>query len=78
MEFHKYAREQLPESFIFMSTNGLLLDVEKVKTIVPYVNQQAALAELFRHASMRPMNSGPNTRTWTSAKSAQYWISSAE
>lgn len=39
VEFHKYAREQLPESFIFMSTNGLLLDVEKVKTIVPYVNQ---------------------------------------
>ena len=39
MEFHKYAREQLPESFIFMSTNGLLLDVDKVKEIVPYVNQ---------------------------------------
>ena len=39
VEFHKYAREQLPEAFIFMSTNGLLLDVDKVKAIVPYVNQ---------------------------------------
>ncbi len=39
VEFHKYAREQLPEAFIFMSTNGLLLDVDKVKSIVPYVNQ---------------------------------------
>lgn len=39
VEFHKYAREKLPDSYIFMSTNGLLLDVEKVKAIVPYVNQ---------------------------------------
>lgn len=39
VEFHKYAREQLPNAFIFMSTNGLLLDVEKTKAIVPYVNQ---------------------------------------
>lgn len=39
VEFHKYAREKLPDSYIFMSTNGLLLDVEKVKSIVPYVNQ---------------------------------------
>ena len=39
MEFHKYAREKLPDAFIFMSTNGLLLDVDKVKTIVPYVDQ---------------------------------------
>ncbi len=39
VEFHKYAREKLPEAFIFMSTNGLLLDVEKVKAVVPYVDQ---------------------------------------
>ncbi len=39
VEFHRYARKQLPDCFIFMSTNGLLLNVEKVKAIVPYVNQ---------------------------------------
>lgn len=39
VEFHKYAREQLPDAFIFMSTNGLLLDIDKVKAIVPYVDQ---------------------------------------
>ena len=39
VEFHKYARKQLPDCFIFMSTNGLLLDIDKVKSIIPYVNQ---------------------------------------
>ncbi len=39
VEFHKYCREQLPESFIFLSTNGLLLTIEKVKEIIPYINQ---------------------------------------
>lgn len=39
VDFHKYAREKLPEAFIFMSTNGLILDVDKVKSIIPYVNQ---------------------------------------
>lgn len=39
VEFHKYAREKLPEAFIFMSTNGLLLDMDKVRAIKPYVNQ---------------------------------------
>lgn len=39
VEFHKYCREQLPDCFIFMSTNGLLLDIEKVKQITPYVDQ---------------------------------------
>ena len=39
VEFHKYCREKLPNSFIFMSTNGLLLDIDKVKSIVPYVDQ---------------------------------------
>ncbi len=39
IDFHKYAREKLPESYIFMSTNGLLLTLDKVKQIVPYVNQ---------------------------------------
>lgn len=39
VEFHKYAREKLPKAFIFMSTNGLLLNIEKTKAIVPYVDQ---------------------------------------
>ncbi|WP_026503620.1 radical SAM/SPASM domain-containing protein [Butyrivibrio sp. NC3005] len=39
VEFHKYAREKLPDSFIFMSTNGLMLTLEQVKTIAPYINQ---------------------------------------
>ncbi|MBE5833951.1 radical SAM/SPASM domain-containing protein [Butyrivibrio sp.] len=39
VEFHKYAREKLPESFIFMSTNGLILTLEKVNEIKPYINQ---------------------------------------
>lgn len=39
VEFHKYAREKLPDAFIFMSTNGLLLDIDKVKAIIPYVDQ---------------------------------------
>lgn len=39
VEFHKYCREKLPDCFIFMSTNGLLLDVDKVKAVLPYVDQ---------------------------------------
>ncbi|MDO4188920.1 MAG: SPASM domain-containing protein [Lachnospiraceae bacterium] len=39
VEFHKYAREKLPEAFIFMSTNGLILNIDKVNAIKPYVNQ---------------------------------------
>lgn len=39
LEFHKYCREKLPECFIFLSTNGLLLTVEKVKEIIPYLDQ---------------------------------------
>ena len=39
VEFHEYARKQLPDVFIFMSTNGLLLDIGKVKAIIPYVDQ---------------------------------------
>ena len=39
VEFHKYCREQLPECFIFLSSNGLLLTVDKVKEIIPYVDQ---------------------------------------
>lgn len=39
VEFHKYCRKQLPDSFIFLSTNGLLLDIEKVREIIPYVDQ---------------------------------------
>lgn len=39
VEFHRYCREQLPDCFIFMSTNGLLLDTDKVKAITPYVDQ---------------------------------------
>ena len=39
VDFHKYAREKLPKSFIFMSTNGLILTREKVDEIKPYVDQ---------------------------------------
>ena len=39
VEFHKYAREKLPDSFIFCSTNGLMLTVKKVKELQPYINQ---------------------------------------
>ena len=39
VEFHKYAREKLPDSYIFMSTNGLILDIDKVNQIKPYINQ---------------------------------------
>ncbi len=39
VERHKYAREKLPECYIFMSTNGLLLNLDKVKEIQPYIDQ---------------------------------------
>ena len=39
VEFHKYAREKLPKSFIFMSTNGLILSREKLDEIKPFVDQ---------------------------------------
>ena len=39
VEFHKYCREQLPDSFIFLSTNGILLTIDKVKEVIPYVDQ---------------------------------------
>lgn len=39
VERHQYAREKLPECFIFMSTNGLLLNLDKVREIKPYIDQ---------------------------------------
>lgn len=37
---YKYARKQLPGSFIFMSTNGLDPRIpDGAKSIIPYVNQ---------------------------------------
>lgn len=39
VQFHEYARKKLPNAFIFMSTNGLILDMDKVKSILPYVDQ---------------------------------------
>ncbi len=39
VELHKYAREKLPESFIFMSTNGLILTLDKVREVQPYIDQ---------------------------------------
>ncbi len=39
VEFHKYAREKLPDCFIFMSTNGLLMNIDRLKEIQPYINQ---------------------------------------
>lgn len=39
VEFHKYARQKLPDSFIFMSTNGLILTLDKLNEVKPYINQ---------------------------------------
>lgn len=39
VEKHKYAREKLPKSFIFMSTNGLILTIDKIKQVKPYIDQ---------------------------------------
>lgn len=39
IEFHKYAREKLPDAFIFMSTNGLILKLETVQEVKKYVDQ---------------------------------------
>lgn len=39
VEFHKYCREKLPDCFIFLSSNGLILTVDKVKEVLPYVDQ---------------------------------------
>ncbi len=39
VEFHKYAREKLPDAFIFMSTNGLILTLDTVKEVKKYVDQ---------------------------------------
>ncbi|MBQ9549736.1 MAG: radical SAM protein [Lachnospiraceae bacterium] len=39
VERHKYAREKLKESYIFMSTNGLLLNLDTVKAVQPYIDQ---------------------------------------
>ena len=39
VDFHRYCREQLPDCFIIMSTNGVLMDVEKLREIAPLINQ---------------------------------------
>ena len=39
VEFHKYAREKLPTNFIFCSTNGLILTLDKLKELQPYIDQ---------------------------------------
>ena len=39
VELHKYAREKLPDCYIFMSTNGLILNMEKLKALQPYLDQ---------------------------------------
>lgn len=39
VEFHKYAREKLPDAHIFMSTNGLLMTPEKLDQIAPYIDE---------------------------------------
>lgn len=39
VELHKYAREKLPNSFIFMSTNGLILTLDKIREVQPYIDQ---------------------------------------
>ncbi|MBO6132878.1 MAG: SPASM domain-containing protein [Lachnospiraceae bacterium] len=66
VDFHKYAREKLKDCYIFMSTNGLLLDIDKVDQIVPYVNQliinnysdemklHKNIQEIYLHAKNNP------------------------
>ncbi len=66
VEFHRYAREKLPSAFIFMSTNGLLLNIEKLDAIVPYVDQliinnydeemklHANIKEIYEHVKANP------------------------
>ncbi|MBO4808559.1 MAG: SPASM domain-containing protein [Lachnospiraceae bacterium] len=39
VERHRYAREKLPKSFIFMSTNGLILTLDKIRELQPYLDQ---------------------------------------
>ena len=39
VEMHRYAREKLPDCFIFLSTNGLILKMDLLKQLQPYVNQ---------------------------------------
>ncbi|MCL2254655.1 MAG: radical SAM protein [Lachnospiraceae bacterium] len=39
VDFHRYCREQLPDSYIFLSTNGSLMNIEKLKEIAPFINQ---------------------------------------
>ena len=39
IEWHKFAREQLPDVHIFLSTNGILLNIEKLEEICPLVNE---------------------------------------
>ena len=66
VDFHKYAREKLPDSFIFMSTNGLILTVEKLDALKPYLNQliinnyamdyrlQAGTQKVYDHVKAHP------------------------
>ena len=38
IDFHKYAREKVPKAFINLFTNGSLLNLKKLKDILPYVD----------------------------------------
>jgi hypothetical protein len=39
ISFAKYAREHVPNAFIYMYTNGTLLTLEKFKEIIPYLSK---------------------------------------
>lgn len=39
VEFAKYAREKLPNAFIFATTNGTLLSLDTFKQIIPFLNR---------------------------------------
>ena len=39
VEWHRFAREQLPDVHIFLSTNGILLNIEKLEEICPYIDE---------------------------------------
>ncbi len=39
IEFARYAREHVPNAYIYMYTNGTLLTQDKFKAIIPYLDK---------------------------------------
>lgn len=38
-DFAKYAREKLPCTYIYIYTNGTIINIEKIQEIIPYLNR---------------------------------------